>query len=444
MKVCFANPPWWCGLRGSRMIGGLRAGSRWPFTMPLNSIPDVYRFGDYSVYPMFMGYAATYTAKHTGANVIFRDSIATRESYIKFFDYVKEENFQYVIIETATPSWDHDINIIKSVVHDCPDTKIIVTGPIAATRAEEILSTAPVHAVIKGEFEKGCVKVINEGKSGVIDFDFLTQDEMNAAPFPYMDDNHHWRYWDSNPRGQQHPQLQAWTSRGCTFRCIFCSFPANMTNADPDGNGKRIMRFYTPEYMEAFLAEWVSKFKFNSIYLDDDTMNMGDKHTLAMCRVMRKIGKPWSAMCRADTIKRETWKEMKDSGCFGTKLGFEVGSQRVVDQIIHKNLDLEEARETVKYLKSIGMTVHGTFSYGAPGETKEEMLMTRKYRESLPLDSYQESGMALIDGTPLDTLGKQTAPLKKYPGAVKDDNYKEYTDGNVKMVELNKQLMKSS
>jgi radical SAM superfamily enzyme YgiQ (UPF0313 family) len=89
-------------------------------------------------------------------------------------------------------------------------------------------------------------------------------------------------------------------------------------------------------------------------------------------------------MCRADTIKLETWKLMKETGCFGVKLGFESGSQYVVDKIVNKHLDLEFSKQVVREIASLGMTVHGTFTYGLPGETKEQMLETKKLIKSLP------------------------------------------------------------
>jgi len=36
----------------------------------------------------------------------------------------------------------------------------------------------------------------------------MTQDEMNAAPFPHYDDLHAKRYWDSGPPGQMRPHAQ--------------------------------------------------------------------------------------------------------------------------------------------------------------------------------------------------------------------------------------------
>ena len=383
-----------------------------------------------------MGFATTYLQKATGAQVSFRDSICLRESWKAYYRHLCDEQYDYVFIETSTPSWEQDNAVIRQIRRLCPDTRIVVCGPLCATRAEEILAGGEVHACIKGEYEKGSVRVI-DGESGIIDFDLLTREEMNLAPFPYYEDIYASRYWDGLPVGQQHPHAQIWSSRGCPYKCIFCVWPATMTGQDPDGMGKRTVRFYSAEYIEAFLREIIERFRFRSIYFDDDTFNLGDHHVTQICSVMSRIGLPWSAMCRADTIKLDTWRLMKEAGCFGVKLGFESGNQWVVDNIVRKSLDLDQAREVVIELKRLGMSVHGAFTYGLPGETPEQMADTKRFVRSLPFDSVQESGCATMDGTPLHTLLKEGS-LKSYSGAVVDSSYTVELDGNKKLESISK------
>lgn len=438
MKVLFSNPPWWEGQEGEPpnqvWRGGVRAGSRWPWTGHLRSAPDRFRFGDYMPYPFFMGYATTYAQKMTGADVRFRDSIALRESYDRYFEHLTYEKYDYVFIESATPSWPNDSRLIRTIGTILPQTRVVVTGPITSTKSEELLTQYPVWACIRGEYEKGSVRVLN-GESGEIDHDRLTEAEMNASPFPYYDDTYARRYWDNTPVGQLRPHAQIWSSRGCPYKCIFCVWPATMTGNDPDGTGTRSVRHYSPEYMEAFVRHIVDRYDYKCIYFDDDTFNLGNKHVLGMCEVMGKIGLPWSAMCRADTIKMETWKVMKESGCFGVKLGFESGNQWVVDNIVKKNLNLDYAREVVHELKRLRMTVHGTFTFGLPGETHEQMLDTKHFIESLPFDTFQASGTALIEGTPLHTLSER-GHLDKYAGAQIDESFQAEADGSKKMASL--------
>ena len=136
---------------------------------------------------------------------------------------------------------------------------------------------------------------------------------------------------------------------------------------DPTGDSKRTVRYYSAKTLEPFLRHIVQRYGYRSIYFDDDTFNLGNQHTMEMCEMMAGIGLPWSAMCRADTIRMETWTEMKKSGCYGVKLGFESGNQYVVDKIVNKHLDLKYAANVVHHLRKLGMTVHGPSPSVFPG-----------------------------------------------------------------------------
>ena len=447
MAILFSNPPWWEGkesrgfLRKKRWRRGVRAGSRWPFTYQGRCTPDNPRAHDYIPYPFFLGYATTYAEKYLGKNkVFFRDSIALSESYNNFYKYLETINnkIEYLLIESATPSWEHDYKLIKNIKNQYPNLKIIVAGPISTS--DEKWDSDIVHAVLKGEYEKNILKVL-EGQSGVINHDLLTKEEMNNAPLPYYDESIYDKYFDGNPipMNKLHPQAHIWSSRGCPFKCIFCVWPAAMTGNDPHGDGKRSVRQYTPEYIEHFINELTGKYKFEAIYFDDDTFNIGNKHTEKMSEVMSKFNIPWFAMCRADTSKKETWKTMSDSGCQGVKLGVESGSQVVVDKIVNKHLDLKYVQEVVSYIRSLEMSVHGTFTYGLPGETKEDMIKTKKFIQDTDFSTVQESGTAEIEGTPLHALINEEK-LTTYPGAIADENYDRQKDGGKKWQSLVKEL----
>ena len=74
-------------------------------------------------YPFFLGYATTYATKEIGKDkVFFRDSIALSESYKSFYKYLDEikNKIEYLLIESATPSWDHDYKLIKTIKEKYP------------------------------------------------------------------------------------------------------------------------------------------------------------------------------------------------------------------------------------------------------------------------------------------------------------------------------------
>lgn len=449
MSILFSNPPWWEKkesrgfLRKKRWRRGVRAGSRWPFTYLGRCYPDNPRAKDYIPYPYFLGYATTYTSNLIGKDkVYFRDSIALSESYESFFKYLDtlKNKIEFYLIESATPSWDHDYKLIKEIKNKYPNLKIIVAGPISTS--DQQWDHEIIYAVLKGEYEKNVMKVIN-GNQGVLEHDLLTLEEMNNAPFPYYDEYIYDKYFDGNPipMNQLSPQAHILTSRGCPFKCIFCVWPATMTGNDPDGENKRSVRQYKPEYIKNFLDRLTSDYKFEAIYFDDDTFNIGNKHTVEISKIAGGYNIPWFAMCRADTCKRETWKIMKDNGCKGVKIGIESGSQFVVDNIVNKHLDLNYTREVVNFIRNLGMSVHGTFTYGLPGETKDQMLETKNFINNTNFSTVQESGTAEIEGTPLHSLNKKE--LKNYPGANINSSYDRQKDGGKKWQSLVKELQEN-
>ena len=446
MSILFSNPPWWEGkesrgfLRKKRWRRGVRAGSRWPFTYQGRCTPDNPRAKDYIPYPYFLGYATSYISERIGQNnVFFRDSIALSESYKSFYDYLEsiKDKIEYFLIESATPSWDHDYKLIKNIKNKYPKLKIIVAGPISTS--QQNWDSEIIYAVLKGEYEKNTMKIL-DGQNGLKEHDLLTLDEMNQAPFPYYDKFIFDKYFDGNPvpMGTLTPQAHILTSRGCPFKCIFCVWPAAMTGNDPDGENKRSVRQYKPDYIEGFLNEITNKYKFKAIYLDDDTFNIGNKHTENISKVVGQYSIPWFAMCRADTCRKESWKIMSDNGCKGVKIGIESGSQYVVDKIVNKHLDLEYTRKIVDHIRELNMSVHGTFTYGLPGETKDQMLETKNFIKNTNFNTVQESGTAEIEGTPLHTLNSKN--LKSYPGASLNTEYDRQKDGGKKWQSLVKSL----
>lgn len=441
-KILFANPPWFSsddGSEGKILRQGIRAGSRWPFTRPAIHLPDQFRFGGYIPYCFFLGAAASFVAREvTPSQVVLRDSIARGESYDSFLRWVQEWKPDFFIIETGAAAWAHDLMLLATLKLLLPEMRIAVAGPTAAS-ASKATPVGTVDAWLLGEYEKNSVAFIR-GALGILPFNLLTRQELESLPFPMFDEECALNYWDACPQGQLAPHLQLYASRGCYYKCSFCSFPATMTSDDPDGTKPRSVKFYSAEWVESFIRDFIAKHPdVRSIYFDDDSWNLNEKHILAICEVMKRIGLPWSAMCRADGCSREVWQVCKDSGCFGVKLGIESGSQRVVDEIVNKKLNIQEAAETARWLRSIGISVHLTFTVGLPGETMEERKQTidfiRECYETGACDTHQLSGTATIENTPLDRIA-HGEKLKVYPGAIADENFVVSHDGAKKLEEM--------
>ena len=212
------------------------------------------------------------------------------------------------------------------------------------------------------------------------------------------------------------PDVQMWASRGCPFRCIFCMWPKIMY-------GGPNYRTRDPVKVVDEMEWLIDKYKFKSVYFDDDTFNIGKQRILKLCEEIRKrkIDIPWAIMARADTSDEETLKAMRDAGLFAVKYGVESGVQELVDNA-RKNLDLNVVRKTLKITKELGIKVHLTFTFGLPGETWETINKTIKFAKELDPDSCQFSIVTPFPGTELFELAEEkgwliTKEWSKYDGA---------------------------
>ena len=174
--------------------------------------------------------------------------------------------------------------------------------------------------------------------------------------------------------------------------CSFCQWPPVMYNNK--------LRERSIENIEAEIKYLIEKYGKNIfLYFDDDTFNLKEERTLQIAKMIKKYDLKWSAMCRIDTLSKSAWKECYDCGLTYVNIGIETANSRLL-KIINKKLNIKEAEDKINYLKKLGMYIHCTFTWGIPGETKEDVLETREFFKRINVQSKQESKVQPLPGTP--------------------------------------------
>jgi radical SAM superfamily enzyme YgiQ (UPF0313 family) len=137
----------------------------------------------------------------------------------------------------------------------------------------------------------------------------------------------------------------------------------------------------------------------NEILIDDDNFAVDQKNVQEFCKMMieNKIKLKWVVQCRV-TLTYETMVLMRKAGCRLVVVGYESGSQKVLDGM-HKGITLEMSRKFNDAAKKAKMRVHGCFMVGNPGETKETMQETLDFAKSLTMDTVQFFPLMVYPGT---------------------------------------------
>jgi len=332
------------------------------------------------------------------------------------------KDYDLVLMYTSTPTLAIDVETARRIKEQKPSTVTVLTGPHVTILPEESLRFAKgaVDIVCRGEFDYSA-KELCEGTpwEQVAGISFLRDGEYVATKDrPLLTD------LDSLPFSSQiyardlpieeyiiphikHPYVSIYSSRGCPARCIFCLWPQTYTG--------QVMRTRSPEnvYQEVL---WIKENlpQVKEISFDDDTFSADKKHAVAVARLIKPLNVSWVINARAN-CDYETLKEMRDAGLHHVIVGYESSDEQILKNI-KKGVSKAQAIEFTKNCKKLGITIHGAFIMGLPGETRETIKETIAYAIELDLSSIQVSLASPYPGTEFYALAKRE-------GWISSDNF---------------------
>jgi radical SAM superfamily enzyme YgiQ (UPF0313 family) len=135
------------------------------------------------------------------------------------------------------------------------------------------------------------------------------------------------------------------------------------------------------------------------IGIEDDTFTVDKNRAREICRLLIGDGNrlKWYTNVRAD-VDYDTLATMRQAGCRLVTVGFESGSQRILDAM-HKGLRVEQSYGFMKAARKAGLLVHGCIMVGNPGETSETMEESLQFAMRLRCDSFQFYPLIVYPGT---------------------------------------------
>lgn len=376
MKIILSNPPWEVDGRY-----GCRAGSRWPFLAG----PPVY-----VPLPFFLAYATSYLLSK-GIEAKYYDAIALYHHLPQYYQTIRDEKADIVIIETSTPSINEDLKIAEEV---SKYSEVCLTGPHATVFADSLITLPYISYILKGEYEQSSYEMCTTRRKGIYEVNPIRDEDFDALPFPYRDEQYAYKYQDAI-LGSQYPQLAMMESRGCSFKCRFCVWPPVMY--------ERKYRTFSNKRILDEIEDSVTKYSsYKDILFDSDTFGIcRSEKIIDLSKGIKEFQIPWSIMSRADLHPLEVWLELFHNGCYGFRFGIENFSSRL-SKLVGKREKFENVIANIKGLRQAGARVHLTTMKGFPTETEEDRILHQSMiREMQSIGaSIQTSWMVPFPGTP--------------------------------------------
>ncbi|MGB8843667.1 MAG: radical SAM protein, partial [Aliidongia sp.] len=188
----------------------------------------------------------------------------------------------------------------------------------------------------------------------------------------------------------KHPYISIYTGRGCKSRCTFCLWPQTV--------GGHRYRTRSVEHVIAEIRQAKQDFpQVKEFFFDDDTFTDDLPRAEAIARELGKLGVIWSCNAKAN-VPFNTLKVLKENGLRLLLVGYESGNQQILHNI-KKGMRIEVARQFTKDCHQLGITIHGTFILGLPGETTETIKETIKFATEINPHTIQVSLAAPYPGT---------------------------------------------
>ena len=383
MKTLFLHPPSFDGFDGG-------AGSRYQAKREIRSF----------WYPTWLAQPA---ALVPGSRLLDAPADGTPMSQV----LPLAKQYDLVIMHTSTPSFPTDAKFAELLKEENPRLKVGMVGAKVAVDPAGSLGASPaIDFVAREEFDYTC-KEVAEGRDlatipglsfrrpdGTIEHNperpmIENMDELPWVTPVYKRDLTIENYFIGY---LQHPYVSFYTGRGCRSKCTFCLWPQTV-----GGHRYRVRS-------AASVIEEVRWIKANmpqvkEIFFDDDTFTDFRPRAEEIARGLGKLGVTWSCNAKAN-VPYDTLKVLKDNGLRLLLVGYESGN----DQILHnirKGLRVDIARRFTSDCRKLGVTIHGTFILGLPGETAETIRETIQFAVDINPHTIQVSLAAPYPGTQL-------------------------------------------
>ncbi len=301
---------------------------------------------------------------------------------------------QYGLLGFSLPFWEYRDRYVEAVNGAAGRTRatLIIGGHAATIGARFFLGKCPqLLGVVMGEGEETLNEIaekLDRGESCHNVEGFMTRGgyrprqnlmSLDELRLPARDDLQLNLLADNSIK-----EALVESTRGCTYRCSFCSVPPYYKYA----HGKR-WRERSIESLCSELTDLITKFSEISLisFTDDNFLGFSSRFHQRAIQVARhlhslnpKVG--FEVTCRVDAVEREPFAELASLGLEGVYLGIESGVQRVLDSF-QKGTTVKQNLRAIQILSELGLGCDVGFITFSPGMKLEEVKANLEFLKNI-------------------------------------------------------------
>ncbi|MEK7603879.1 MAG: radical SAM protein [Patescibacteria group bacterium] len=286
-------------------------------------------------------------------------------------------------------------NLNKKIKEQFPDIFTIMGGS-HPTFYPKCVDYQPIDAIAVGEGEGAFEELLNtveagEDIQGILNIGTKTGGvnrkrnligDLDTLPFPDRD-----LLFANTPIGG-FPLKTFITSRGCPFPCTYCFEPVlkkmyreekamgsiQMLDAKTGRQSGKYERRHSPERVCEEILQVKSKWPVEFIKFEDDLFVLHvDRWLEEFVRVYpNKIGIPFNALVRVDSINAEMLRLLKEAGCVSLNVSVDHANFEVRKRVIKKKFTNDDVIRLFRLAESYGIGIFNNMILAVPDSTIED------------------------------------------------------------------------
>ena len=304
---------------------------------------------------------------------------------------------EMVGITAMTPAIDKVIKIGKAIKKNI-GVPVILGGIHASIFPKEMVDSGAFNSVVCGEGELSMRELVNDYPDIKPLYKIARALSYGGIPAPQYNLLDVLAYEPRYPHGTRNPWTSMVTSRGCPYKCTFCSKAVS-------GN---FYRAYSPIMIAYQIKRLIDNYGVRDITFYDDEFTLRKTKVMELCGHIERLNLDitWTCESRVDRVDDELLAAMYRAGCRQIFYGIESGNQGILD-ILQKDITPSQVKEAIKLTRNNGIKTCGYFLLGCPRENKDTMRQTIEFAGQLELDHAQFSACIPLPGSKLyDQYGK--------------------------------------
>ncbi len=366
--------------------------------------------------PLGIGYVAAALEK-AGYEAGILDAHVKKMSMKEIARYLENNTPKCIGLTFTTETRFEGFQTAAEIKRVLPDVPIVAGGPhVSLAAADTLEHIREIDYVVVGEGELTAVElmdvILKNRKPETVDGLAYRQEDrilfskprqpiknLDETPFParhlYPMNDYNFQF-DVPGRGSI-PFGNIMTSRGCPFHCNFCASPIMW--------GKRC-RLRSPDNIVREIEEIAASYDAKGLWIFDDTFNSVPERVVKICDLIieRKLNLSFFCEVRVDKMSKPLLEKMKEAGCYCIGFGVESGSQRILDEVIRKHLDLKKVEQLIEWCLELDVKPNPFYIFSHPTETMQDAQQTMdlilKYKDKA------QASMALLHVYPGTALEK--------------------------------------